>query len=70
MGLTINGLKGRGSFAHGVHPPERKSFAADQAIEIPPPAQKVVIPLLQNVGAPCVPLVKPKQMGLSWYRKV
>ncbi|MBN1930513.1 MAG: electron transport complex subunit RsxC [Desulfobacterales bacterium] len=62
MGLTINGLKGRGSFAHGVHPPERKSFAGDQAIEILPSPQKVVIPLLQNVGAPCVPLVKPKQI--------
>ena len=61
MALDIDGFAGSGTFAHGVHPPESKNFSADAAIEVIPQPQKVVLPLLQNVGAPCEPIVKPKQ---------
>jgi len=60
MGLLL-GFMGSGTFAHGVHPPERKNFSADAAIEVMPPPEKVVLPLMQNIGAPCEPVVKPKQ---------
>jgi electron transport complex protein RnfC len=52
---------GSGTFPHGVHPPERKELAENVAIEILPYPEKVVLPLLQHIGAPCTPLVKPKQ---------
>ncbi len=52
---------GSGTFTHGVHPPERKSLAADAPIEIMPPPEKVILPLLQHIGGPCTPQVKPKQ---------
>lgn len=38
-----------------------KNLVADKAIEIIPPPEKVILPLLQNVGAPCEPVVRPKQ---------
>jgi electron transport complex protein RnfC len=44
-----------------VHPPDRKSLAAPEAIEVLPCPQKVSIPLLQHTGAPCASLVKPRQ---------
>lgn len=61
-GLDLTGLfPGRGTFAHGVHPPDQKSLAADSPIEIIPTPKKVVLPLLQHIGGPCVPLVKARQ---------
>ncbi len=52
---------GPGTFLHGVHPPQRKELTADAPIEIVPTPDKVVLPLLQHIGGPCTPLVKPKQ---------
>lgn len=52
---------GMGTFSHGVHPPQEKKWSANAAIEIVPAPPKVFLPLLQHVGAPCTPLVKPKQ---------
>ena len=52
---------GPGTFAHGVHPPERKSLAADVPIEIIPTPEKILIPLQQHIGGPCTPLVKARQ---------
>jgi len=52
---------GPGTFANGVHPPERKELASDAPIEIIPPPEKVILPLLQHIGGPCTPIVKPKQ---------
>ncbi len=57
----VQGFAGTGTFARGIHPPERKNFSADAAIEIMPPPKKVVLPLQQNIGAPCDPVVKAKQ---------
>ncbi len=53
--------RGKGTFARGIHPPERKGLAADAAIEVLPTPAEVKIPLLQHVGAPCQPTVTPKQ---------
>ena len=52
---------GSGTFARGVHPPQRKELAADAPIEILPTPRKLVLPLLQHIGGPCTPIVKPKQ---------
>lgn len=61
MANRSQGLKGKGTFAHGVHPPEEKHYAEDMAIEIVPPPEKVLLPLQQNIGGACKPVVKAKQ---------
>ncbi|MBU1692485.1 MAG: electron transport complex subunit RsxC [Verrucomicrobia bacterium] len=60
MIATVPGKQGSGRFARGVHPPERKGFAAEAPIEVLPNPPQVAIPLLQHTGAPCEPLVKVK----------
>jgi electron transport complex protein RnfC len=60
MSDTASPLAARGTFRHGVHPPERKHFSEDAPIEVVPTPPQVLIPLLQHVGAPCVPVVSPK----------
>ena len=59
--LKFKGFPGRGSFRHGVHPPDNKSYSAGAAIEAMPSPDKVVLPLLQHIGAPCQPAVKARQ---------
>jgi electron transport complex protein RnfC len=54
-------ISAAGTFARGVHPPQRKSLSADVIIEVLPPPLEVLIPLLQHLGAPCESVVKPKQ---------
>jgi electron transport complex protein RnfC len=62
MGLfKLNGFPGKGSFPHGIHPPDNKHFSAESPIEVIPTPKNVVLPLLQNIGAPCEAIVKPKQ---------
>jgi len=62
MGLkNFNDFPGRGTFSHGIHPPDNKNFSAENPIEVMPSPDKVVLPLLQSIGAPCEPVVKPKQ---------
>lgn len=61
MKLKLKGFRRKGSFAHGIHPPERKELAAGAAIEVVPPPERVILPLMQSAGAPCAPIVKPKQ---------
>ena len=60
-GGTAGYFPGKGTFAHGVHPPEQKAFSADLPIEIMPTPKKIVLPLLQHIGGPCKPVVKAKQ---------
>ena len=48
------------TFARGLHPADRKHFTAAAAIEVLPTPQEVLIPLLQHLGAPCEPAVKPR----------
>ena len=61
MGLALKEVAGNGTFESGIHPPERKHFSSDAAIEVIPTPEKVVLPLVQHIGAPCQPIVKPKQ---------
>jgi Na+-translocating ferredoxin:NAD+ oxidoreductase subunit C len=58
---SADSIPGAGTFPHGVHPPDRKELAENVAIEVLPYPKKVVLPLQQHIGAPCAPLVKPKQ---------
>jgi len=52
--------RGRTTFPRGVHPAERKHYAADMPIEVPPAPAEVRIPLLQHLGAPCEAKHKPR----------
>jgi electron transport complex protein RnfC len=61
MANRLKGMKGKGTFAHGVHPPEKKQFAEDMGIELVPAPAKVLLPLQQNIGGGCKPVVKAKQ---------
>jgi len=54
-------IPGKGSFPHGIHPPDNKHHSKDIPIEVVPTPKRVVLPLLQNIGAPCESIVKPKQ---------
>ncbi len=58
---AVTGLKGKGTFAGGIHPPERKEPASDAAIEALPVPGQVVIPLLQHLGAACEPVVSSRE---------
>jgi len=59
-GTTTRGMAA-GTFARGVHPPDRKDLAADAPIEVLPTPKRVTIPLVQHLGAPARSLVKTKQ---------
>jgi len=61
MGASLIGLPGKGTFARGVHPPERKDFASDVPIEAVPPPAQIQVALLQHTGAPCEAAVKNRQ---------
>lgn len=41
----------------GVHPPHRKHTAECETVQMPAP-KTVIIPMLQHLGAPCIPTVK------------
>ena len=58
---TLRELPGAGTFPRGVHPPEGKHFAEDAAIEVLPTPKQLSLAVHQHTGAPCEPLVKPKQ---------
>ena len=60
MAATQTQTLTNGTFAHGVHPPEHKHFSEEMSIEVMPTPAKVILPLLQHVGAPSVPVVKAK----------
>ena len=58
---TTTEVTGRGTFARGVHPADKKALAYQAAIEVLPTPAQVAIPLLQHTGAACEPIVKMKQ---------
>ncbi len=62
MAGSVQAFGGSGTFKHGVHPPERKHFSEDMPIEVVPTPQQVLLPMLQHVGAPSIPVVKPKDV--------
>ncbi len=53
-------IPGKGKFARGIHPDDRKSLSAGAAIEVLATPKSVLIPLLQHIGAPCKSAVKPR----------
>ena len=56
--MNIFGVK---SFAHGIHPPESKDETSGKAISQFPFAPMFVVPLLQHIGKPAVPVVREGQ---------
>lgn len=48
------------SFRKGIHPPECKSYAEHQPIEVLPTPDTVRIPLLQHLGAPAKVSIEPR----------
>ena len=65
MALKLDGYAGNGTFPHGIHPPDRKQFSKDAAIQVMPTPKTVVLSLHQNIGGPCEQLVKPRQT-VAW----
>ena len=61
MTAAVSPLPGPLSFSRGVHPPERKAFAADVPIEVVPTPKQVAIALLQHTGAPNEQQVKNRE---------
>ena len=61
MSSTLTDLPGTGRFAGGVHPHGHKDLAADKPIDVIPTPAQIAVPLLQHTGAPCEPVVKPRQ---------
>lgn len=60
-------LAGKGTFAHGIHPPDHGDLSKDAAIRMMPTPDTVVLSLHQNIGGPCEPLGVPvkKSGGVS-----
>lgn len=56
--LKISAFK---AFKGGVHPPEYKELSKDKAITPVFPEKRVVLPLVQHIGAPAKPVVSPKE---------
>ncbi len=59
-GLCPAFVRWSGGFQGGVHPPERKELSAGAKIEVLPTPPEVRLPLLQHLGAPCEPVVAPR----------
>ena len=51
----------RGSFSHGIHPPENKHFTAAAPIRRLPFPEQLVLPLSMHIGKPSVSLVRKGQ---------
>lgn len=50
------------TFQKGIHPAYHKELCASMPTESMPVPKKVVIPMIQHIGAPCAPLVKRGDM--------
>ena len=61
MTAALKKSTGPGRFPRGLHPPDHKGLAADQAIEVLDAPSGVLMPLLQHTGAPCTAVVKNRQ---------
>jgi electron transport complex protein RnfC len=46
-----------GTFHGGIHPPDRKAETSGAQIQRAPLPERLVVPMSQHLGAPCVPLV-------------
>ena len=61
MTASARPSRGAGTFPHGVHPAEHKELSQDSPLAVLPTPKQVTIPLVQHLGAPAEPLVKPRQ---------
>lgn len=50
------------TFPRGIHPPECKDLTQERLVEVIPSPDRVTIPLLQHLGAPCDPIVKSRDL--------
>jgi electron transport complex protein RnfC len=57
----LSALHHRKSFAHGVHPPEAKDDTRELPIRQFPFAPVMIVPLLQHIGKPALPVVREGQ---------
>lgn len=55
------GILRKGSFPHGVHPPEHKDETSHLAIRRFPFANILIVPLSQHLGKPAIPVVREGQ---------
>ena len=62
------GLLGTKTFRHGVHPPESKDATSGMPIRQFPFAPLLVIPLVQHMGAPSIPVVAEGEevVSVAW----
>ncbi len=51
----------RAVFKGGIHPFDKKELTANKPVEEPEQPERVVIPLIQHLGAPCKPVVSVNQ---------
>ena len=49
------------TFKGGVHPDDHKSLTHQKPIEQLPLPQQVILPMSMHIGAPCTPVVKPRE---------
>ena len=61
MGSLLDSLKGLKSFPRGIHPPHRKKYAEATPIKLFTPKEQLLLPFVQHIGAPCDPVVQPRQ---------
>lgn len=59
--FKAGGALAKRTFSHGIHPRYHKHYSSDLPIEVLPCPDVLVMPLQQNIGAPCEATVKPKQ---------
>ncbi|MDO9557122.1 MAG: electron transport complex subunit RsxC [Coriobacteriia bacterium] len=52
---------GKGAFKGGIHPPDRKAATAGCPVQWAPVPARLVLPMSQHLGAPCVPTVEKGQ---------
>ena len=53
MAATLKGTAGKGTFARGIHPADRKTLAAEMPIQVAPSPAHVQLPLLQENKKAC-----------------
>ncbi|MBK1717575.1 electron transport complex subunit RsxC [Thiocystis violacea] len=58
IALKLTSKRRLWTFHGGIHVPDEKSLSNTQAIESPPLAQRLYVPLQQHIGAPARPLIE------------
>jgi electron transport complex protein RnfC len=53
------------TFRGGIHPPDKKELSKDRGIRRARAPKRVVIPMIQHIGAPCKPIVEIGQRVLA-----